>query len=175
MPMLAFLKHPIARFLIILLALYIGWTILYDFWISPKGIIDMAVIDFTIYISKHILESFGYVVFTGIDRVIGVDGTGGLWIGDNCDGIALFALFAGFIIAFPGSWKKKLIFIPVGILLIELMNITRVVVLAMLDTVSRTWTEFNHTYTFTILIYACIFLLWMRWVNKYGKSNTTKP
>jgi exosortase family protein XrtF len=131
----------------------------------------MFVIDSTIIISKWILELFGYVVFTGVERVIGVDGTGGLWIGDNCNGIALFALFTGFIIAYPGNWKKKAIFIPLGILLIEFMNVLRVVCLAILDTYSRKWTEFNHTYTFTIIIYGCIFLLWMLWVNKVSHKK----
>ena len=64
-----------------------------------------------------------YTVFTGVDRVIGIDGSGGLWIGDNCNGIALFGLFSGFIIAFPGKWWKKIIYIPIGIVLIEFVNV----------------------------------------------------
>ena len=53
---------------------------------------DLFVIDKTIAFSKWILESLGYTVFTGAERVIGVDGTGGLWIGDNCNGVDLFEL-----------------------------------------------------------------------------------
>jgi exosortase family protein XrtF len=108
-----------------------------------------------------------------VERVIGVDGTGGLWIGDNCNGIALFALFTGFIIAYPGNWKKKLVYIPVGILLIQCLNIIRIVSLAILDTRSRAWTEINHTYTFTIIIYGFIFFLWMFWTNKVSDKTLT--
>jgi exosortase family protein XrtF len=170
-----FLKNPIIRFFLSVLAVYIGWYLLYNLWLHPEGTIDLFVIDITVAASKWILELLGYAVFTGSDRLIGIDGTGGLWIGDNCNGIALFALFTGFIIAYPGNWKRKLVFIPAGILLIELFNIFRVVSLAILDTHSRAWTEFNHTYTFTIVIYGLIFLLWMLWVNRVSdKSISSK-
>lgn len=134
--------------------------------------IDLIVIDCTIFLSKTILEALGYTVFTGVERVIGVDGTGGLWIGDNCNGIALFSLFAVFIIAYSGKPKAKIVYIILGILSIQLLNVLRVIGLAILDTHSRAWTEFNHTYTFNILIYGYIFFLWMLWVNKYGNTKT---
>jgi len=167
-------KQPVARFLLFLLSFYFGWYLIYNLWIHPAETADMYVIDATIAVSKKILQAFGYVVFTGEERVIGVDGTGGLWIGDNCNGIALFALFTGLIIAYPGNWKRKILFIITGILMIQLLNVLRVVCLAILDTHSRTWTEFNHTYTFTVIIYGCIFLLWMLWVNKYSGASLKK-
>lgn len=165
------LKNPITRFLFFLLSFYLGWYLIYNLWIHPNETTDLFVIDITIFISKWLLELFGYLVFTGVERVIGVDGTGGLWIGDNCNGIALFALFAGFIIAYKGKIKYKIIYILFGIISIEFLNIFRVVALAILDTHSRAWTEFNHTYTFTIIIYGYIFLLWMIWVNKISDGK----
>lgn len=169
-----FLKNPIVKFLIKIFVLYILWYCIYNLWLHPNQTVDMFVIDTTISISKWILELFGYVVFTGVERVIGVDGTGGLWIGDNCNGIALFALFAGFIIAYKGDVKHKMIYILLGILSIELLNVIRIVTLAILDTHSRAWTEFNHTYTFTIIIYAYIFMLWMIWVNRFSNKKAAK-
>lgn len=164
-------NNRIAKFLITLFSFYVGWYLIYNLWLHPNEKLDLFVIDITVTISKWILETLGYTVFTGADRLIGVDGTGGLWIGDNCNGIALFALFAGFIIAYPGSWKKKVLYIISGILLIELLNVFRVVLLAILDTFSRAWTEFNHTYTFTIVIYGCIFFLWMLWTNRISGTS----
>lgn len=158
-----------------LFLLYIGWFMVYNLWLHPKEIIDLPVIDNTIVISKAVLESFGYTVFTGADRLIGIDGSGGLWIGDKCNGITLFAVFAGFILAFPGPAKHKFWFIPAGILAIHLLNILRVIILAILDVYSRAWTEFNHTYTFNILIYGFIFLLWIWWVNRYSDLQLNTP
>lgn len=166
----SFLKNPVVRFLVLVFTLYILWYFVYNLWLQPNQTLDLFVIDITISISKWILELFNYTVYTGADRLIGIDGASGLWIGDNCNGIALFALFSWFIIAFKGKVKYKLIYIPVGILLIQLINVLRVVVLAILDTHSRAWTEFNHTYTFTIIIYGFIFLLWMNWVNNFSEK-----
>ena len=167
-----FKKNPIVKFLVSIFLFYFIWYLIYEFVIHPWGKMDLFVIDITISISKFFLELLGFVVFTGVERVIGVDGTGGLWIGDNCNAMSLFALFAGFIATYPGKWKSKIYYIPLGIITIEFLNILRVVVLAILDTYSRDWTEFNHSYTFTIIIYAVIFLLWINWENKVGKEKT---
>ena len=166
----SFLKNPITRFLITVLLLLLSWYCIYDLWLHPAEKMDLFVIDKTISVSKWILETLGYTVYTGSDRLIGIDGANGLWIGDNCNAISLFALFTGFIIAYKGKIKYKIPYILLGILSIELLNVLRVVGLAILDTHSRAWTEFNHTYTFTIIIYAFIFMLWMMWVNKFSSK-----
>jgi hypothetical protein len=80
---LSLIKNPTIRFLFFIFICYIVWYCIYNLWLHPIGTIDLFVIDFTIKISKWILELLGYTVFTGVERVIGVDGTGGLWIGDN--------------------------------------------------------------------------------------------
>lgn len=160
-------SSPVYQFLIVFALLSIAWYLLYKIVLSPHTGIDMLVIDSTLSFSKSILEGLGHNTFIE-GRTIRIAGTGGLWVGDNCNAIALFALFSGFIISFPGQLKSKLWFIPVGVLLIFLLNCIRMVVLAILDVYSRKWTEFNHTYTFTILMYAFIFLMWMFWVNRYS-------
>ncbi|MEO6883817.1 MAG: hypothetical protein ABI199_07310 [Bacteroidia bacterium] len=167
----SFLKNPVVLFLLKAFALYILWYVLYDFWLHPKETCDLFVIDKTLAMSKKILELMHYKLFTGADRLIGIDGTNGLWMGDNCNGIELFALFSGFIIAYPGAWFKKIIFIPLGILSIQILNSLRVVALAMIEIKSIKLTEFNHSYTFTILMYGYIFFLWMLWANKFSKQK----
>lgn len=167
-----FFKNNIARFLGKAALFYLIWFLVYELWLHPDQTLDLYVINVTVYLSKLILTGLGYEVFTGAERLIGIDGTGGLWIGDNCNGMVLFALFAGFIISFPGKLLNKFIYIIIGVILIELVNILRVVVLAILQTHSVFLMEFNHTYTFTIVIYGFIFLLWMLWVNKYSGVQT---
>lgn len=164
---------PIYRFLISFAALSVLWYVLYKFILSPYTGIDMFVVDTTLSFSKSILTSLGHNAFIE-GRTIRIAGTGGLWVGDNCNAISLFALFTGFILSFPGQQKSKYWYIPLGILLIFLLNCLRMVILAILDVYSRDWTEFNHTYTFTILIYGFIFFLWMFWVNKYSFIKNIK-
>lgn len=167
--------NPLYRFLISFGFLALIWYPLYYFVIQKYTSLDMLVIDTTLQTSKAILNTFGYTSFIE-GRVLRIAGTSGLWVGDNCNAVALFALFSGFIISFPGNIKSKLWFIPAGIILVFIMNCLRMVFLAIIDTYSRAWTEFNHTYTFTILIYGFIFGLWMFWVNRYSyvKKNNEK-
>ena len=165
---------PIYRFLIAFAVLSLSWYLLYTLVLSPYTNLDIMVINPTLSFSKSILEMLGHRTFVE-GRTIRIAGTSGLWVGDNCNAISLFALFTGFIIAFPGNIKSKFWFIPLGILFIYFLNCIRLIILAIVDVYSRKWTEFNHTYTFTIIIYGCIFMLWMFWVNRYSFIKEKKP
>ena len=96
------------------------------------------------------------------------DSVGLLQIGAPCDGLVLFALFAIFIVAFPGSWRRKMWFIPSGILLIHLANLVRVVSLVIIQYNRPQSLKFNHDYTWTILIYGFIFWLWYLWSVRFS-------
>ena len=163
-----FFKEPIVKFLAFGLLFYLSWLALYEWVIHPAGWADSAVINNTISISSKILGWFGYEVEHTSARIFGIKGTPGLFIGDSCNGISLFALYSIFIIAFPGKISSKFIFIPAGIMIIHFLNVVRLVALGIIMTYSYEWTEFNHTYTFTILIYAFIFLTWIYWINKFS-------
>ena len=162
------IREPIVKFLAFGFFLYLSWLALYEWWIHPKEWVDEVVIDNTLGIAQKILGWMGYITETTGNRMIGIKGTPGLFLGDSCNGISLFALYSIFIIAFPGKIISKIIFVPAGILVIHFLNVLRVAVLAIIETYSYEWTEFNHTYTFTILIYGVIFLLWLFWVNKFS-------
>jgi len=160
--------HPVYRFVILFSLLFIAWYLFYDLWLHPEGIMDEKIIDTTILFSSSILEWIGYDIYTHGTRQIGIEGTSGLFIGDNCNAITLMALFSGFIIAFPGKIKNKIWFIPSGCLVLFFANVMRICALAIIEVYSYTWMQFNHTYTFTIIIYGLIFLLWMLWVKKFS-------
>ncbi|TND06487.1 MAG: Transmembrane exosortase (ExosortaseEpsH) [Bacteroidetes bacterium] len=171
-----FFKSKVVIFLAFFLGLYLGWYLLYEWVLHPWGRLDQFVINNTATLAEKLLQVFGYDTFSDNNptvRTIGVDGTHGLWIGDPCNGLTLFALFSTFILAYPGSWKHKAWFIPSGILLIHAANILRVTGLCIIVEVSPEWLNFNHTYTFQILMYVLIFALWMLWVKKFtpGKKE----
>src|ERR1035437_4943765 len=166
-----FLNEPLVKFLLLGFSLYLFWLGLYEWWLHPSGVIDRAVINNTLLFSQRMLGWMGYFVDRSGERLVYIKGTSGIYIGDSCNGISLFALFSIFIIAFPGKPLAKLFFIPIGVLLIHLLNVLRVVALAIIQTYSYQWTEFNHTYTFTIIMYFYIFALWMLWINKFSGIN----
>ena len=167
-------NKPFPRFVATASLLYILWYALYELWLHPQRSLELLVVDNLIFLCSGMLKFLGYqlitapVLYENI-RTIGIDGTYGLFIADSCAGVPLFALFAGFIIAYPGAVKKKLIFIPLGIITIHLINALRIAGLCMVSFHTPEYLDFNHHYTFTVTVYAYIFLLWVIWVNKFSK------
>lgn len=104
-------------------------------------------------------------------QVMGIDGSNGVWIGGPCNGITLMFLFAVFVIAYPGSIKNKLWYIPLGIIAVHALNIIRIVALAIIALHDPYSLDFNHTYTFTFIAYSFVFMLWMIWVNKLAEPK----
>jgi len=174
--MLATIKqNKFLRFLITASFIYLVLYLLYQFFIKKYTFLDEAFIRIIIHSADVILQTMGYDTFTVLDntdfQTIGIDGANGVWIGSACNSITLFFLFAVFVIAYPGHQQSKWWFVLIGILSIHILNLLRVVALAIIQLNSPEWLGFNHTYTFTIIIYGYIFLLWMIWVNKYSAKE----
>lgn len=157
--------------------LYGSCYFLYEFILKRLTKGDQLFVRQIINLCQWILEQMGYKTFASRDvndmQVFGIDGSNGVWIGGPCNGITLMFLFAIFVIAYPGSIKNKLWYVPLGILIVHTINIIRIIALALISYYNYEYLDFNHTYTFTFLAYSTVFGLWMLWVNKF--SNTKKP
>ncbi len=162
-------KKPVVRFLVLFALLYVAWYLIYNFILKKYTGTDAFVVGSTVKVTEAILRAFGYRLIEGVNyNFMGIDGTVGIFVGEKCNGMDLFALFSIFVISYPGKWKRKLAFIPAGIVAIFFINVVRVVCLAIIETFSYELTVVNHTYTFTIFVYAFIFLLWMIWANRFS-------
>lgn len=175
--MQAFFKnHKFPAFLIISSFLYVLLYLFYQFYIKKHTVIDQAFIRLIINSSDLILHLFGYKTFKILRdtdfQALGIDGSLGVWVGSGCNALTLFFLFAVFVIAYPGHQRSKWLFVPLGILSIHLLNIFRVVALALIAFYSPGALSFNHTYTFTFIVYGYIFLLWVWWVNSFSNRET---
>lgn len=174
--MRAFLKsNAFVRFIALAATLYLLLYILYQFVVKEYSTYDQKFIGLIINSSDLLLRALGYKTFKVLQehdyQVIGIDGSNGVWVGSNCNAITLFSLFAVFVIAYPGNQRDKWWFVPAGIVAIHILNILRVTALAMIANSYPEYLNFNHTYTFTFLVYAFIFLLWIFWVNKFSAKN----
>ncbi len=113
-----------------------------------------------------VVDLFGYAGHAE-GRVMYVDGTPGIFIGNSCLGISAMAIFAGLIAVYPGKWKHKLWYIPLGMLLVQGSNLFRLVSLAIMQKhSSEAFVQFNHGYTYVIITYSFIFLLVVIWFNR---------
>ena len=105
---------------------------------------------------------------TFAEETVMIDNEPVVLVADECNGLELFVLYAGFIICFPGKIKFKLIFIPIGILLIYFVNVIREIVLALNYKFFRESFEFNHKYTYVLIVYIFVFILWRIWIKRYS-------
>ncbi|MFT4660852.1 MAG: exosortase family protein XrtF [Patiriisocius sp.] len=169
-------NNPFIRFILFASLLCVLWYALYLGYINPETNLDRFVIDSLISITRTILSFLGYDLIpvpaaAAQIRTVGIDGTLGLWIGDPCNGLNLFALFSIFIACYPGKWKNKLWFIPLGILSIHLINVIRIVALCIIVSIDYAYLDFQHDYTFTVIVYGFMFLLWIWWANRFSGMN----
>jgi len=99
-------EKRLIRFIGIFIGLYALWMMLYEWAIHPWGKLDTLVINDSSLWALWLLKTLGFETFLGDNetiRTIGIAGTHGLWIGDPCNGLTLFALFSVFIAAYPGQ------------------------------------------------------------------------
>jgi len=146
---------------------FVLWMLLYHGIIIPDGRINLfltnTVIDGTLFGLKvlgHDCIQQGHIVL--------IDNAPVVLVADECNGLELFVLYAGFIICFPGRIKFKLFFIPIGILLIYFVNVIREIILALNYKFFRESFEFNHKYTYVLVVYIFVFILWRIWIKKYS-------
>lgn len=162
------------RFIVTGLLLYLIWIILYEGVIKPRHWIDPWLTNIVSEHSVAMLNVLGFEtgqIMTGTGNLIFNDHSNLLIIAYICDGLILYIIFAIFLIAFPGPVRHKLWFIPAGFILIYIINLIRVVALVIIQIKAHQYLAFNHKYTFTILVYGFIFLLWFIWVRYFAPAK----
>lgn len=90
---------------------------------------------------------------------------------EGCNAISIMILFISFVVAFAETFKKTLLFILAGSVLIYAVNILRIAVLAMALYEFPSHKEVLHGVVFPGLIYSMVFLLWMLWIRMLNSGN----
>ncbi len=169
--------------------LYRFWSIHYGFRLFGIQIITPAVFDFfsdilfypSQWVNKNIIGlqfiTQGRDMFFYSDLSVETNKCIG-WIGVNagCSGLKQLIQFSILIMLYPGPWKHKLWFIPMGLLAIYLTNIIRIVGLSVIVTTwsNQDYFRFSHDWIFRPLFYVVIFGLWVFWVDKIQKKDDIK-
>ncbi|WP_460585928.1 exosortase X [Hymenobacter arcticus] len=160
---------PRWQFLLVAAGLYLAWLLLYEGVVGPDGRLDELLSINIAAGGAWLLHVLGFEASAAPgSSLLLMDNLPAVVVGPPCDGLVIYALFAGFIIAFPGPVRPKLWFVPAGIFFLYLLNIVRVGALALNHHYAHRSVDFNHHYTFTFVVYACICALWMLWVRWYG-------
>jgi exosortase family protein XrtF len=87
---------------------------------------------------------------------------------EGCNGLNTMIIFVAFLVAFGPLGKKLLWFIPMGLLIIHLVNLVRITVLFFVAVYYPDAMYFIHKYIFTAILYIVIFILWIWWVKRFA-------
>ncbi|TAN40200.1 MAG: exosortase H [Nitrospirae bacterium] len=94
----------------------------------------------------------------------------------GCNGLEAVMIYSVAVIAFPASWKKKLIGIVAGFLLIQTINIIRIAGLAYSGIHFQQYFEYIHVYIaqgMMIAVSLAIFFLYLNYVH--DRSTAAAP
>ena len=161
--------RTLSVFLLQMAAVYAVWFVVYDLWLLPDGRLDAA-------LSTSVASWTGAVLRPFYDTVV-VDGRTvwakpgvGVLIENGCNGLSALSLFVGFVVAYPGTWARRALFLPLGLAAIVVTNVVRC---ASLLVISDRWPAIFgevHALHALFVFYLVIFALWVVWAN-YGGSE----
>jgi exosortase H (IPTLxxWG-CTERM-specific) len=87
----------------------------------------------------------------------------------GCNGLVATLIFISAIVAFPASWKYKLLGVLLGIIALQAFNVIRIGVLFYLGLYHPKLFDMVHIYvaqSILIAIAAALWLLWSLWAEK---------
>lgn len=164
-----FIKKIIINIIVIILI----WILFYNFirkisfidYIYEEGIYFQTKIQ--LIFSKLLLNIFGYDIEI-YGKTIKIIGSYGVHLDRGCLGRNTLGLFIGFILVFPGNFLNKLWFMILGVIIFIFLNVSRIVALTIIENICPQNLDFNHHFTFKIIVYIVIFFLWTWWIRKYS-------
>ncbi len=87
---------------------------------------------------------------------------------EGCNSLSVIVLFISFVVAFSGNFKKTILFILSGIVIIYIFNVVRIALLCMAIYHYPKSENLLHNVLFPLVIYGVVFGLWIVWVNKFS-------
>jgi exosortase/archaeosortase family protein len=169
------------KFCIRALLLIIIWKFAYHLYLKPNGTFDRPITAITVESTVWVLSIFyGQTVSStppvfmdnGMGRTtIYYRGNRSLRIGDGCNALELFILYAGFIICMPTNFRRMAVFIVLGIVGIFALNILRCSGMFWFNLHKKEWFDFAHHYAFKIIVYAAVFGAWVWYCRKINPNE----
>lgn len=166
------------RFLVLFLGIFVFLyylNIAYNGIVAPGGFYNQFIAENLNYVeglrfvllesSALILKALNFQVFT-TDIWLRVAGRGGIIVAYDCLGFGVMSFFTAFVLAYPKPSKSKMWFLPVGLILIQSLNITRFILLALYWRSSDLKSFIDHHDLFNIILYVILLVVIYLWINK---------
>lgn len=122
--------------------------------------------------SAWFIRLFGYEPIVYGNNMVKIQGSSGVEIGNYCLAVELMVLFVALVATYPASAKLKLPIIIGGLVLIHLINMLRVAALNLLTVHYPDYADFNHHFTFRIVVFLFILFIYSKFVVWAGRPKT---
>jgi exosortase family protein XrtF len=152
------------------LAVYGLWYVVYDLWLLPDGRVDAWLSENVAAVAGGLLSAFGFDAVVDGRNLLHA-GVPGVRIVNGCNGLSTIGLFIGFVVAYPGTLTRRLLFIPLGMLAIYLTNVLRVATMLLVQVHWPAAFDPLHGFGLTTIFYVVVFGLWVAWTH-YGGSTS---
>lgn len=93
------------------------------------------------------------------------NGVGVINVFEGCNGVNVMIVFVAFLVAYGGSTKRMIWFLPVGLVIIHLFNLLRIILLYVAAQQNTQYFYYIHKYFFTAALYVVVIVLWVFWVK----------
>lgn len=88
-------------------------------------------------------------------------------VNHSCSGLKQFYQWIVLMLLYPGPWKHKAWFIPMGLVIIHLVNLFRIVGMTYVTIHLPDHWDFIHDYVMRPFFYVVMFALWVWWNEKF--------
>lgn len=88
-------------------------------------------------------------------------------VAPECTSLKQWIHWLFLMLIFPGPWKHKAWYIPLGLVIVEFTNVVRIVGIALFLRHFPHDFALAHDVIFKIMFYVVIFLMWMIWNDKF--------
>jgi exosortase family protein XrtF len=166
---------PATSFLLQFLALYLVGNLLYGWYVTAWHPQPDPVTHAVTAQSARLLSMFYQNVEV---RNHSVKPTTAIWLNggpvvsvyEGCNGLNVAVVFIAFVLAYGPRGQRLLWFIPLGLLVLHIANLTRISLLFAVSVHLPRYLYFTHKFLFTSFIFFIVFLLWAWWILKLSKK-----
>ncbi len=99
------------------------------------------------------------------------EGNGYVAVNPSCSGMKQFYQWIILMLLYPGPWKHKLWFIPMGLVIIHIVNIGRIVGMTFVTINLPQYWDFIHDWMMRPFFYVVMFMLWAWWNDKFRHAK----
>jgi len=172
----------VLRFILIFIGSYILLSVFYSLYLNAsEG--SKYYPDYVTHLvakqSTELILSFGYNAEVLPNKIkpnmnLFVNGKHVAQIIEGCNAISIIILFCAFVLAFKNTFKKTILFLFVGVVLLFAINLVRIAILAIALYEYPEQKQLLHDVVFPGLIYGMVFFLWMFWVRITSKTEANE-